>query len=106
MPTISRPSSIQTGSQPSTSCRGGPPAVGTTQTWSPSTYATVDPSGESRGSVSSQYGIGSRPLRRRDRLEPPAVGRLGTRQRLDRDPAGLVLADPEVSHARVPPPRP
>ena len=50
------------GAPPSTSFRGGPPSVETSQTWPWSAYATCEPSGERRGSVSSQYGIGSRPV--------------------------------------------
>ena len=57
-----RASSIHTGDEPSTSLRGGPPATGTSQMKPSSPYATVEPSGESSGVMSSQNGAGSRPV--------------------------------------------
>src|SRR5262245_37960466 len=65
-------SSTHKGPLPSMSRRAGPPAVDTSHTWSPSPYATVDPSGDRRGCVSSQYGCGSRPVVRRSGGPPPS----------------------------------
>ena len=62
METTSVFSSSQTGLPASSSRLGGPPSIETSHTAPWSAYATVRPSGETAGVVSSQYGIGSRPV--------------------------------------------
>ena len=101
--TTRRSSSIHTGLDALSSLRGGPPAVGTSQTCSLSTYATVLPSGDMRGSSSSQKGIGSRPVVRRSgaaglvEVEQPDVRGVAV---LDEDGPAAVGADRERARPR------